>query len=263
MCLLLMALDCHPSYQLLVAANRDEFLSRPTAAAAFWEDAPHVLAGRDLQEGGTWMGITRRGWLAMLTNVRDPLSYRADAPSRGRLVSDFLLQEMQPEPYLSRLLETGPAYNGFNLVFGTPRELFCYNNRSNQGQRLEPGLHGLSNDSLNAPWPKVERGKQKLAEVLRAREEIKAEDLLSLLQDQHQPRDEQLPDTGVGLELERFLAPIFISGSTYGTRSSTALLVTHEGRVAFAEQSHPSERKKRDAPEEGASLVYRTFRLRG
>lgn len=260
MCLVLTALGCHPSYELIVAANRDEFLSRPTAPAGFWEDAPHVLAGRDLQEGGTWMGITRRGWLAVLTNVRDPAAYLADAPSRGSLVSDFFKQEPQPEEYLRFLLEAGPAYNGFNLIFGTPWRLLYYTNRTNQGKELEPGLHGLSNDSLNAPWPKVERGKHKLAEALHS-DKVESMEILSILKDAWQPPDEDLPDTGVGLELERFLAPMCISGEAYATRSSTVLLVSREGEVAFLEQTHQGQQAKRDAPKPEASLVSRTFQL--
>jgi uncharacterized protein with NRDE domain len=175
-------------------------------------------------------------------------------------VSDFLKQELQPEEYLRFLQEAGPAYNGFNLVFGTPWRLLYYTNRTNQGKELEPGLHGLSNDSLNAPWPKVERGKQKLAEILHA-EEIEAGEILSLLIDAWQPPDEDLPDTGVGLELERFLAPMCICGEAYATRSSTVLLVSREGEVAFLEQTHQGQHAKRDAPKPEASLVSRTFQL--
>ncbi len=124
MCLILLAYDAHPIYRLVLAANRDEFYDRPTASAGYWEDAPHILAGRDLKDGGTWLGVTRSGRIAAVTNYREPALDRPTAPSRGGLVSGFLKGEAPPEEYLGFLRREGGGYNGFNLILGNPDGLF-------------------------------------------------------------------------------------------------------------------------------------------
>ena len=240
MCLLLLAYDVHPRYRISLAANRDEFYDRPTAAAAIWDDAPQIFAGRDLAHGGTWLGVNRGGRFAALTNYRDPRAHRKDAPSRGGLVSGFLKSEESPEEYLARLQVEGAAYNGFNLLLGDSGGLLWYSNKSGEVVRLAPGIHGLSNRLLDTPWPKVVRGRDALARVV-AGSEFSGEDLLAILADGTKSPDEQLPDTGVGLEMERLLSSIFIASERYGTRSSTVLLVDSDRRVTFVERSFHGE----------------------
>lgn len=259
MCTILLALHCHPRYRLIVAANRDEFFSRPSQPAGFWPEAPHVLAGRDLQEGGTWMGLTTHGSLAMLTNIRNPAAHRPDAASRGRLVADFLLAEPEPVQYLRRLEATGPDFNGFNLIFGRIGELYSFNNREGSGRLLKPGVHGLSNDRLNSSWPKVVRSRQRLQSIVDRGDQIAFKELFDLLSDRTRPEDSLLPDTGVGLETERLLSPVFIESPGYGTRTSTVMLIDTQGRVDFMEQTHAPPTEKQGASSENAPCVH--FRL--
>lgn len=236
MCLVLIAYDVHPRYRLILAANRDEFYDRPTAAAACWEDAPHLIAGRDLVHGGTWLGISRAGRFAALTNYREPHVASKDAPSRGKLVSDFLSSETTAEEYLERLRGEGLAYHGYNLLLGDLDGLYCYSNKSDRAIRLTPGVHGLSNHLLDTPWPKVVRGRESLARVVTSGD-FAAEDLFAILADRTQVPDEQLPDTGIGLEKERLLSSIFITTPRYGTRSSTVLLIDSARQATFVERS--------------------------
>jgi uncharacterized protein with NRDE domain len=243
MCLILLAYDAHPIYRLILAANRDEFYDRPTASADYWEDAPHILAGRDLKDGGAWLGITRNGEIAALTNFRGPGPERRDAPSRGRLVSGFLNGNGSVEEYLETLRCEGKSYNGFNLIFGDPGRLCWYCNRHKREWFLAAGIHGLSNALLDSPWPKVSRGKEALARIIAEGRAIEEDRLLAILADRTVPPDGELPDTGVGIELERLLSPIFISSPTYGTRSSTVVLIGHDGVVRFAERSFNGHRE--------------------
>lgn len=236
MCTLLLALRAHPSYRLVLAANRDEYYERPTAPAQFWDDAPQIFAGRDLVHGGSWLGVTSTGRIAALTNYRDPSDLHRHGPSRGKLVSGFLEGTATPAEYLSRLRESAVEYGGFNLLVGDSGTLLCHSNKSGETVALEPGIHGLSNHLLDTPWPKVCRGRDGLARML-AREPLAPEDLFDLLADETHPPDQELPDTGVGLELERLLSPIFIRSPQYGTRCSTVLLVDHAGKVTFIERS--------------------------
>lgn len=235
MCLILFAWKVREDFPLILMANRDEFYERPTAPAAFWDDAPRILAGRDLQEGGTWLGITRRGKLAALTNYRDPASLKSNAPSRGHLVSDYLRGRQTSENYLRRIKPRAAQYNGFNLLVGDDSELFCFSNRDGL-QKPAPGIHGMSNHLLDTPWPKVERGKQALNELISKGKDPSPEALLDLLADRSRPPDEQLPATGVGLEWERILSPLFIESRVYGTRSSTLLIIDRKRHVTFVER---------------------------
>jgi uncharacterized protein with NRDE domain len=237
MCLILLAIDAHPKYRLILAANRDEFLARPTAPAAFWEDAPQVLAGRDLQGGGTWLGITTTGRLAALTNFRDLRSRRPHAPSRGNLVSAYLRGTMSVAAYRDYLEREGSTYNDFNLLFGDPHTLNWFSNRGNRHSLLAPGVHGLSNEFLDSPWPKVNFGRQGLERLAGSGGAIRPEELFAILADRTIAPDHLLPDTGVGIERERALSPLFIATPSYGTRSSTVILVDRESRVTFSEQT--------------------------
>ena len=235
MCLILFAWEMHENFPLVLAANRDEFYERPSAAATFWEDAPDLLAGRDLGEGGTWLGITRAGRFAALTNYRDPAALKIGAPSRGRLVSDYLRGRESPEAYLNRIKQDADHFNGFSLLVGDPAGLFYFSNRDAL-QRLKPGIYGLSNRLLDTPWPKIERGKTAFLALLKEKKGFSPETLFDLLTDRTRPADDRLPDTGVGLTWERILSPLFIESPAYGTRSSTVLLMDRRGNVTFAER---------------------------
>lgn len=250
MCLILFAYDCHPRYQLVVAANRDEFYNRPTLPADFWPDNPDILAGKDLREGGTWMGITTTGRFAALTNYRDPSSYKPQAPSRGHLVHKYLDSDLGPEYYLDRLPDGGAPYNGFNLLLGTYDSMYCYSNRERLIHKVDRGVHGLSNSLLDVPWPKITRGTRVLADLLQ-NEDIEARDLFAMMADQEQPDDSDLPETGVGLEMERMLAPIFVTSENYGTKLSTVILVDRDHNVGFWERSYPNIQ-----PEEWDEVYY-------
>ncbi len=238
MCLILFAYRAHPRYELLLAANRDEYYSRPTAPLGFWDEAPDLLAGRDLVAGGTWLGVTRDGRFAAITNYRHSAAQvRPDAPSRGPLVSDYLKGGELGWDYLQGLLPNAADYNGFNLLLGDSSGLFYYSNQGGEPQLLEPGLYGLSNHLLNTPWPKVEWGRRGLATLLDREAEPDTAALLSLLEDRQRAPDEELPDTGVGLELERVCSSLFIESSDYGTRSSTILRVSRQSQVTLLEKT--------------------------
>lgn len=235
MCLIFLSLDQHPRYKLILAGNRDEFHHRPTAPAGFWPEAPDLLAGRDLEANGTWLGVTRKGRISLLTNFRDPANISATAPSRGHLVSDFLIREQRPKEYVHDVASRGSRYNGFNLIVGTPDELWYYSNYGNGVQPLAPGFHGLSNHLLNTPWPKVERGKALLQPVLQEKE-ILADQLFEILYDEQRAPDDRLPETGVGVERERVLSSMFIKSPNYGSRCSTVVLVDRNNHVQFSER---------------------------
>ncbi len=238
MCLLVIAYNHHPRYPLILLANRDEYYERPTAPAHFWKEAPELLAGKDLRSGGTWLGITTTGRIAAITNYRDPKSAKQGAPSRGMLVKNFLLGNQRPLEYLISLKDKANEYNGFNLVVGNMEEIYWYSNRGSGIVRLTQGIFGLSNHLLDTPWPKVVKAKQGLSGLLVSAELPPDEAFFDLLMDRTQADESKLPDTGVGLEWEKILSPIFISSPVYGTRSSTLIFVNGEGRARFVEKTH-------------------------
>lgn len=252
MCLIVVAHRAHPEYRLVVAANRDEWFDRAAAPAAFWPDAPDVLAGRDLRAGGTWLGVTRAGRFAALTNVRDPSHNRPDAPSRGALVGDYLTGSAGPDAYLDALRTRADRYNGFNLIVGDAERLLCFSNRDGRKRDLGAGIFGLSNALLDTPWPKVESAKQRLARLLA--EAPAADALLELMSDTTVAPDDALPSTGVPLDWERALSPLRILTSGYGTRCTTALTIDRDGRVAFAERTYADDG-------DAAGTVRETFTL--
>jgi uncharacterized protein with NRDE domain len=235
MCLILIALGAHSELPLVIAANRDEYYQRPTARAAFWQDHPHILAGRDLECMGTWLGVTRAGRFAALTNFRDPRERKTDAPSRGLLVSGFLVSEQEPREYLEDVGSQAQRYNGFNLLAGDMDGVFYFSSYEATVQMLLPGIHGLSNHLLDTPWPKVARGKQRLQALMAG--EPNAETLLDLLHDREPAPEGELPNTGVGAQLERVLSPALIVSPQYGTRASTAILFGGDGSVTFIERT--------------------------
>jgi uncharacterized protein with NRDE domain len=257
MCLIFVAWKVRADYRLVVAANRDEFYGRPTAPAGFWADAPEVLAGRDLEGGGTWLGVSRAGRFAALTNYRRGAGRMQDAPTRGRLVSDFLLSETTPGDYMQSLAPRASIYNGFNLLAGDGESLYWFSNRGGAPLELEAGVHAVSNDLLDTPWPKVLRGKASFERLL-AENEIDKSAIFDLLLDRRPAADASLPDTGIGLERERALSPIFITAGDYGTRSSTVLLVDAGGDVEFEERTHEPGRDP--GSDDGGALRY-AFRI--
>jgi uncharacterized protein with NRDE domain len=235
MCLIIFAYNVHPLYRLILAANRDEFYERPSAPADFWEDQPQVLAGRDLKEGGTWLGVTRQGKFAAITNYRDPSAFKSNALSRGLLVSSYICGKQSSADYLEGITPQADKYNGFNLILGEDRDIFVFSNRGGK-QKLKPGIYGLSNHLLNTPWPKVSRGKKLFKAALDKKGAELEESLFDMLADRHIPPDNKLPATGIGLEWERVLSSIFIVSPGYGTRSSTILLIGKNNRIKFVEK---------------------------
>ena len=240
MCLICVAWRCHPRYRLVVAANRDEFHVRPALAAHWWADAPGVLAGRDLEAGGTWLGVASGGRFAALTNYREPSTWRADVRSRGTLVSEFLAGDDSAPNYLGRIAAEGHRYNGFGLLAMDGETLAFASNRSPGVIRLGPGIFGLSNHLLDTPWPKVTEGKAEV-ERLVAAPELHVRDVLALLAAGRSPGVEALcADNTSDLGRMRWRSSPFILGGAYGTRTSTAVLLDAGGAGVFVERSFDS-----------------------
>jgi uncharacterized protein with NRDE domain len=237
MCLILLAWHAHPEYPLVFAANRDEAYARPSAAAGFWRDTPHIFGGRDLEKGGTWLGLTLSGRVAAVTNYRDGTTLKNAVRSRGELTAAYLRGSGEPYAYLKKIAPAAAEYGGFTAIIGNLERLFCYSNRGANIKEVTPGLHGLSNHLLDTPWPKVARGRQRLASLLAADESRLITALFGILTDRTTAPDAELPDTGVGLERERELSSSFVAGDRYGTRASTVLLINHKYEVVFIERA--------------------------
>lgn len=247
-CLIVFALNCHRDYKLILAANRDEYFDRPTAGAAYWDDANHVLAGRDLRSGGTWLGVTRDGRLAAVTNFRDPGWKVQDPLSRGMIVADYLQRGQSIADFMQQLDTLSGRCNGFNILFGKPDGLQYVSNRGGTAGIVPDGIHGLSNHLLDTPWPKVTTAKQRLAALI-SRGQVAPEELFSAMADATRFPDDQLPDTGVPRERERQLSPLFIRGDEYGTRSTTLLFIDRKDRITFIERSfYPAVTRKFTLP---------------
>ena len=236
MCLIVFANNCHPRYHLILGANRDEYRDRPTEAAGFWTDQPQVLAGRDRQAGGTWLGVTRDGRVAAVTNYRDPRQQIVNPPSRGRLVADYLAGSMDIPAFQSLLYRYGDIYDGFNLLYGTIEQLHYFTNRGGSSGPVQPGIHALSNHLLDTRWPKVTSARERLTTILKSMT-VDPEEIFTALADPAPFADGLLPDTGIGLERERYLSPLFIEGTLYGTRSTTVILIDRDNRVTFQERT--------------------------
>ncbi len=228
MCLILFGVNTQPDLPLVVAANRDEFYARPALAAHFWEDAPHVLAGRDLEASGTWLGITRTGRFAAVTNFADPAD---NAPlSRGALPADFLSGNTSASAYAHAL--DGPQYRGYNLLLWDGQEMGYTSNKA-PTRTLPPGFYGLSNAELGATWPKAIDGSAALQQLTQS--DFSTTELVELLANDRPAEDDRLPRRGRPIEFERRVAPCFIRGEEYGTRASTAVVFAN-GQVHFSEQ---------------------------
>ncbi len=243
MCLILFAVAAHADYPLVIAANRDEYYARPARPLQPWPEAPQLFAGKDLEAGGTWLGITRSGRFAAITNVREGAPREPWQRSRGELTHDFLLGSGSADEFAEFAHTQGENYAGFNLLVGDLSRgihngLYYCSNRGVSPQRIAAGIYGLSNDRLDTPWPKVETGKRALRELLTRSPTPAA--LLDILSDRTQPPDSALPTTNLGVELERVYASRFITSPLYGTRASTALLLDNHGHVHIWEQNFDS-----------------------
>ena len=240
MCLIAFAWRSHPRYRLVVAANRDEYFGRPAAPAGFWDEQPNVLAGRDLEAGGTWLGITLDGRFAALTNYRNPADKKTGAPSRGALVADFLTGRMSSHEYAQLVEKRAADYNGFSLLVGDAASMFFFSNRGGRAARVAPGVHGLSNHLLDTPWPKVEKAKAGLLALLDGPFDFEA--AFGLLNDTGGAAGSELPSTGVSPEVEERLSAIrILAVGGYGTRCSTALCLGEDGRIEFHERSYTEQ----------------------
>jgi uncharacterized protein with NRDE domain len=251
MCLIAFAWRAHPRWRLVLVANRDEFHARPTAPLAPWDEAPQILGGRDLEAGGTWAGVAPDGRVSVITNVRDMTADHSGL-SRGLLVADYLGSTLPARTHAIELMASARDYRPFNLLtFDHDDAYYLGNHPSARAQPVDNGVHGLSNADFNAPWPKTRALVERLGDWLGHRADAgKVDDtssvheptedtldtLFAMLSDQGRWPDDVLPDTGIGIERERFLSSAFIVGETYGTRASTVILVDHEGRTTIAER---------------------------
>lgn len=244
MCLILLAINHSPEAPLVLAANRDEFYNRPASSMDFWPEKPSILGGKDLKAGGTWFAINTSGRFAAITNYRDISRIKTNAPSRGEIILRCLDYSGSIPDCLSILKKKASQYNGFNLLMGEKDQVYWYSNQAEDIIKLPPGIHGLSNHYLNTPWPKVEKGKKALAKALLTSVSYPntEEALFKLLSDSSLPRDQELPDTGVGPRWERILSPLFINSPTYGTRCSTVMTISHKGRIRISERSFSPDR---------------------
>ena len=234
MCLLVVAWRSHPAYRLVLAGNRDEFHDRPAAAADWWAEAPDVVAGRDLRAGGTWLGASRRGRFAVVTNYREPLEEGRGPRSRGELVADYLTQDTPPADYAAGVGARGNAYGGFNLLVGDTDELAYVSNRGRGPESLPPGVYGLSNHLLDTPWPKLEQARARFAGTLA--EDPDPARIMDILADRTPAPEDALPRTGIGLEWERLLSPAFICSPLYGTRCTSVLRLSSSGQADLTER---------------------------
>ncbi len=237
MCLLLFGVKASKSFPIILAANRDEFYQRPTAPMDFWPENPSILAGKDLECGGTWFGINTRGRFAALTNYRDLSAIKSGAPSRGDIIVDFLGFKGSIPDFLGGLKTKSSCYNGFNLLLGDVNTLYWFSNQNQIITPVPPGIHGLSNHLMDTPWPKVIAGKTALAKAIDTNN-LNTSTLFKLLSDSSIPGDSLLPDTGVGLEWERILSPLFIKSPSYGTRSSIIMGITPQGQFNVTERTY-------------------------
>lgn len=234
MCLILLAIDKHPDYPLVLAANRDEFYARPSRPLNWWPEDSRILGGQDLESGGSWLGLTRAGHIAAVTNYREAGAKLPQRPSRGVLVRDYLQQTPNDwEPWLEA---NAQKFNGFNLLYGKWNQLRWFSNRNGLASPLHTGIYGLCNSLLDTPWPKVARSKWLLQQTLE-QQSLSVEDLLQILQDDQQAPANKLPDTGISRHWEQLLSPIFIRSESYGTRVSTVLLINQKQQVQITERS--------------------------
>lgn len=243
MCLIVFAWKILPNTPLIAAANRDEFLDRPSMPANTWEDHPQIFAGRDLKAGGTWLGVTQSNRFAAITIIHDLQATNNDAPSRGNLVADFLYNDVSPSDYVSAIKDKVQQYNGFNLLVGDIDELIWFSNQNQDdarnGQKLSPGIYGLSNASLDTPWPKVLRTKAQFSSLLCQRAPQEA--YFDMLADTTQASSDcRLPHTNHSIQREREMSSPFIQTCDYGTRTSSVVHLNTNAPASLIEKTHPA-----------------------
>jgi uncharacterized protein with NRDE domain len=250
MCLLVVAWRSHPQYRLVIAANRDEFRDRPAAALGEWTDAPGVYGGRDLHAGGTWLALDRRNRVGAVTNYRELARRRRSAPSRGGLVPQFLRSPAQPGEFLRGIELDATGYAGFNLLVADSESLWYASNRSDQFAReLAPGIYGLSNHSLDTPWPKLVKVRARFSELM-LNATLETSLLLDMLADPHPAAAADQPSTGLPPDWERALSAPFVHHENYGTRCSTVVSVSNDG------VTHIVERRFDDAGRPAGDTAY-------
>lgn len=238
MCLIAFQLQSHPTYKLVMMANRDEAYARPTAPAQFWSDYPNILAGRDLEQLGTWLGVNKQGKVAALTNYRDFTLPQTGKRSRGQIISSYLESDQPAQRFMEQLHANRTDYAGCNVLAGSADEMFYYSNVEQSIKPIKPGTYGLSNALLDTPWPKVDRTKALLADYMEHTDIIDPDVLFDLMQRAEPFPTAQLPDTGVGEALENLLSSIFIRSEEYGTRCTTVLTIDNEDLVNFEERTY-------------------------
>lgn len=246
MCLITFRIANHPKYKLILAANRDEAYARPTEMASFWSEHPQLLAGKDLEANGTWLGITKDGRIAAITNCHEgtdkveQITYTADSPkkSRGKIITDYLLSKKQPEIYLHELIKEKHAYQPFNILLGNADALYHFNSQEESFVQLHKGTHSISNASLDIPWPKVRKTKKQIDRILKG-EDHYIESLFEMMMDQIPARDDELQyAAALPLDLRRKTSAPFIKTEGFGTRSTTLLLVDYDDQVTFLERTY-------------------------
>ncbi len=244
MCLILFSINQHPKNKFILAANRDEFFNRPTKEAGYWKENENIIGGRDLNSGGTWLGITKTGRFIAITNYRDLSNENKNARSRGIISKDFLLNSQSNKSFLNDVSSIKNEYNGFNLLLSDNsfETIAHYSNISDRMEIIERGTHGLSNHLLDTSWPKTEYGKDQLTSLLK-QEIIYTGDIIDMLNNNNEAPDNLLPDTGISYELEKKLSPVFISMKGYGTRCSTALIIDYNNNVNFLEVSYNDKKE--------------------
>lgn len=250
MCIAWIAYQVHPIYHIVIAANRDEFFSRPTAAAAYWSDPPGIAGGRDLKDQGTWFAADLYGRLGLLTNHRNFSLHKEAQKSRGVLIPAFLREKTSAEIFLKKTSEESENYNPYNLMVMDQSGLYYFDNVNRNITALSPGIYGLSNGFLDTPWPKLLRGKDRFEKILLDTPgSLSPENFISLLRDPATAPDHALPSTGLTLEMERQLSSIYIDAGHYGTRAHTVYLQTLEGEITLYERSMlPASEKPRKNP---------------
>ena len=237
MCLIVFAYKTSSDYPFILAGNRDEFYERPTKPAHIWHTKPRMIAGKDEKAGGTWLGFTESGRFAAITNFRDMNNLKEDAPTRGKIVSDFLLSQKDVPTIFEDLKQQAHLYNGFNLIAGTFDQLYYLSNQKEEIEEIEPGVHAISNAFLNTPWPKAEWAKTRFENFLDT-SGYDEDELFKLLQNTRRYPKEKLPKTGLPDEMEQAVSSVFITTENYGTRSSSVVTVDRNLKAELIEQTY-------------------------
>jgi uncharacterized protein with NRDE domain len=237
MCLINFAYQYHPKYKFILVGNRDEFYNRPTKQLHWWEEYPDILAGRDMKDGGTWMGMSRDGKIAALTNYRDLKNIKQNAPSRGIILKKYLSGEIPLEEFHIFLKTQGRFYNGFNLLYGTAEEFYYYANTEERWQMIHPGIYSISNAFLDTPWEKVKKSKRLFSDLIQPGY-VSSENLIQMMHNTDIANDNTLPSTGVSPELEKKLSAMFIEMENYGSRLTTYISINNHGHVVYYEKSY-------------------------